>query len=228
MNRPPGPTDRWWGEHQQKCGGAYKKIKEPAEFTRKQEAKRLREEKKRARESPSVEGFFSVGSTKSDSASTQTDKQEKPGTNGKKKAKKKLPEHDTKPKSGGGSGEEKPRAQGGLSSVASGDLTSFFPVVVATGADGEEELLLVGDIDVVLGGRFPSAWQDPEAFTRPPPASSSGGLVDLTVSESDSDEDKPRVSSLDPPLAPGLLSSRLPGRSASSQPSSTPDVIEID
>jgi hypothetical protein len=107
-------------------------------------------------------------------------------------------------------------------------LSSFFPVVVATGANGEEELLLIGGMDVVLGGRFPSVWQDPGAFTRPPSASSSGGVVDLTVSESDSEEDKPRFPTADPPGAKGALSSSLPGRSVSSQASTTPDVIEID
>jgi len=46
MNRAPGPTDRWWSQHQATCGGTFIKIKEPAEATAKAEKKRLREEKK--------------------------------------------------------------------------------------------------------------------------------------------------------------------------------------
>ncbi|XP_076394589.1 DNA-dependent metalloprotease SPRTN isoform X1 [Megachile rotundata] len=32
MNRAPGPSDFWWKEHQQTCGGQYIKIKEPENF----------------------------------------------------------------------------------------------------------------------------------------------------------------------------------------------------
>ncbi|XP_076236231.1 DNA-dependent metalloprotease SPRTN isoform X2 [Calliopsis andreniformis] len=32
MNRAPGPTDFWWKEHQQNCGGQFIKIKEPENF----------------------------------------------------------------------------------------------------------------------------------------------------------------------------------------------------
>ncbi|XP_012059939.1 PREDICTED: sprT-like domain-containing protein Spartan [Atta cephalotes] len=32
MNRPPGPTDFWWREHQQNCNGQFVKIKEPENF----------------------------------------------------------------------------------------------------------------------------------------------------------------------------------------------------
>lgn len=32
MNRAPGPTDFWWKEHQQICGGQFIKIKEPENF----------------------------------------------------------------------------------------------------------------------------------------------------------------------------------------------------
>ncbi|OAD46963.1 hypothetical protein WN48_06231 [Eufriesea mexicana] len=35
MNRAPGPTDFWWKEHQQICGGQFIKIKEPENFTAK-------------------------------------------------------------------------------------------------------------------------------------------------------------------------------------------------
>jgi len=32
MNRPPGPSDFWWHEHQQICNGQFIKIKEPENF----------------------------------------------------------------------------------------------------------------------------------------------------------------------------------------------------
>lgn len=32
MNRPPGPSDYWWLEHQQNCNGKFIKIKEPENF----------------------------------------------------------------------------------------------------------------------------------------------------------------------------------------------------
>lgn len=32
MNRAPGPSDFWWNEHQQSCGGQFIKIKEPENF----------------------------------------------------------------------------------------------------------------------------------------------------------------------------------------------------
>ncbi|CAI5747074.1 unnamed protein product [Peronospora destructor] len=69
MNRVPGPTDRWWVDHERKCGGSYFKIKEPAEFTAKQakkkERKLARAEKqkkqdKEAKMAPSVKEFFPI------------------------------------------------------------------------------------------------------------------------------------------------------------------------
>jgi hypothetical protein len=29
MNRPPQPADRWFAEHQARCGGQFFKVKEP-------------------------------------------------------------------------------------------------------------------------------------------------------------------------------------------------------
>uniref|UniRef100_A0AAV1VDF8 SprT-like domain-containing protein n=1 Tax=Peronospora matthiolae TaxID=2874970 RepID=A0AAV1VDF8_9STRA len=67
MNRAPGPTDRWWADHKQRCGGSYSKIKEPAEFTAKQAKKKereaIREEKqkqkdRKAKAAVSVKEFF--------------------------------------------------------------------------------------------------------------------------------------------------------------------------
>merc|ERR1719268_192890 len=46
MNRAPGPNDRWWGQHQQTCGGTFLKFKEPENF------------KDSKVKSPDIRGFF--------------------------------------------------------------------------------------------------------------------------------------------------------------------------
>ncbi|KAJ9583965.1 hypothetical protein L9F63_021688, partial [Diploptera punctata] len=33
MNRAPGPSDTWWNDHQQRCGGSFIKVKEPEGFS---------------------------------------------------------------------------------------------------------------------------------------------------------------------------------------------------
>jgi hypothetical protein len=33
MDRPPGPNDFWWKEHQATCGGRYVKVREPPGFS---------------------------------------------------------------------------------------------------------------------------------------------------------------------------------------------------
>ena len=33
MNRPPGPNDFWWSDHERNCGGRYIKVKEPEGFS---------------------------------------------------------------------------------------------------------------------------------------------------------------------------------------------------
>lgn len=38
MNRPPGKSDNWWNKHEAECGGAYKKIGEPAKTKKQLEA----------------------------------------------------------------------------------------------------------------------------------------------------------------------------------------------
>lgn len=40
MNRPPGPTDTWWADHQANCGGTFVKIKEPDNYGKKIPTKR--------------------------------------------------------------------------------------------------------------------------------------------------------------------------------------------
>jgi hypothetical protein len=47
MNRAPGPSDPWWQQHQQRCGGVYRKIREPPKTSR--APKRARAEAPRAR-----------------------------------------------------------------------------------------------------------------------------------------------------------------------------------
>lgn len=39
MNRAPGPTDRWWAEHSNSCGGSFTKVKEPDGFGEKKKKK---------------------------------------------------------------------------------------------------------------------------------------------------------------------------------------------
>ncbi|TDH70405.1 hypothetical protein CCR75_000377 [Bremia lactucae] len=69
MNRAPGPTDRWWADHERNCGGSYSKIKEPKEFTAKQVKKREREKARddkvkekmgAVKAAPSVKDFFAT------------------------------------------------------------------------------------------------------------------------------------------------------------------------
>ena len=43
MNRAPGPNDRWWGQHQQTCGGAFIKVKEPEDYGKKKGKKKAAE-----------------------------------------------------------------------------------------------------------------------------------------------------------------------------------------
>ena len=45
MNRAPGPSDRWWNEHENSCGGTFNKIKEPEGFGKKK-VKEKKENKK--------------------------------------------------------------------------------------------------------------------------------------------------------------------------------------
>ena len=40
MNRAPGPNDRWWGQHQNTCGGSFIKVKEPEGYGQKKGKKK--------------------------------------------------------------------------------------------------------------------------------------------------------------------------------------------
>lgn len=222
MNRPPGPTDRWWAEHQQKCGGVYTKIKSPPEFLRKEEAKKKREEKKRARASPSVKEFFTASgdvpksTSKTEAAaagiSEGKKKQKVPVAKGTAKEPKKIIK---KPKTSD-PGPLKPAAEIPPNTATPAGITAglLFPVVVATGTNGEEELLLVGDINVVFGSTHAGVGN----FSAPAPRS--GGVVDLTFSDSDSEE-KPPIATLATPAN----ASRNISPSSSAKP---PEIIELD
>lgn len=69
MNRAPGPSDFWWKEHQQNCGGQFIKIKEPENF-KKQNMKNNKNSKNVSKERPK-ESSISKWLTKSDSPSQQ-------------------------------------------------------------------------------------------------------------------------------------------------------------
>ena len=45
MNRAPGPSDRWWNEHENSCGGTFNKIKEPEGFGKKKVKEKKENEK---------------------------------------------------------------------------------------------------------------------------------------------------------------------------------------
>ncbi|CAI5705179.1 unnamed protein product [Peronospora farinosa] len=213
MNRVPGPTDRWWADHEQKCGGSYFKIKEPAEFTAKQvkkkERKLAREEKqkkqdKAAKMAPSVKEFFSIT---------------RENDNNKKRKKER----------GGDSGSDSL----GLPILA---CPSFAPVIFSTSED-EDGYFLVSDIHAVvqpspstirkgdqqeaLLGSLQSGEKAFVATTRPRVVGSSA-VVDLTVSDSDASDDdglvNARLMAMSRISAEGLQTTR-PGKS---------DVVEIE
>jgi len=56
MNRAPGPTDRWWGQHNQNCGGDFVKVKEPEGFGKKKKKGDVVADK--GNNSPDIRGYF--------------------------------------------------------------------------------------------------------------------------------------------------------------------------
>ena len=56
MNRAPGPSDRWWGQHNQNCGGNFVKVKEPEGFGKKKKKGEVVDEK--GKNSPDIRGYF--------------------------------------------------------------------------------------------------------------------------------------------------------------------------
>lgn len=69
MNRAPGPSDFWWQNHQQNCGGKYIKIKEP-ENKQPTKGKRSSEVSKAFPKQNTLDNF--VQSTKTSSSSTSS------------------------------------------------------------------------------------------------------------------------------------------------------------
>ena len=48
MNKAPGPNDRWWGQHQQTCGGTFIKVKEPEGYGQKKGKKKTESQNNKA------------------------------------------------------------------------------------------------------------------------------------------------------------------------------------
>ncbi|CAI5701495.1 unnamed protein product [Peronospora effusa] len=243
MNRVPGPTDRWWADHEQKCGGSYFKIKEPAEFTAKQvkkkERKLAREEKqkkqdKAAKMAPSVKEFFSITreNGRSENSGKITRGDTKPLRGEKKTRYPDITKDNNKKRKkerGGDSGSDSL----GLPILA---CPSFAPVIFSTCED-EDGYFLVGDIHAVvqpspstirkgdqqeaLLGSLQSGEKAFVATTRPRVVGSSA-VVDLTVSDSDASDDdglvNARLTAMSRISAQGLQTTK-PGKS---------DVVEID
>ncbi|GMF13963.1 unnamed protein product [Phytophthora lilii] len=202
MNRPPGPTDRWWPDHERSCGGRYTKIKEPAEFTAKQAKKKerelAREEKKKKQEkeakaAPSVKQFF-------------------PAINEDNECK--TVRGDTKPSRAGKNATPRPGTENGSNkkqkkeheAVDSNDLQwpplgfpSTVPVIFS--ADGDEDgYFLVGDMQALFQtppaqsrasdhqNRTEGLLSDQGATVSTP--SDASAVVDLTVSDSDASDNE--------------------------------------
>jgi len=58
MNRAPGPTDRWWGQHQQSCGGTFIKVKEPEGYGQKKGKKATEPKLNTANDKHDIRKFF--------------------------------------------------------------------------------------------------------------------------------------------------------------------------
>ena len=70
MNRAPSPRDPWWSQHQQSCGGTYKKIKEPENYRKKKTTKQSKDGNKKPDRSMNIKDLFKkneAGSTKAES-----------------------------------------------------------------------------------------------------------------------------------------------------------------
>ena len=68
MNRAPGSYDRWWNEHQAKCGGTFIKIKEPENFGKKKSQSKKRPLPNAGKGQPDIKSF--VGKMKKPSSSS--------------------------------------------------------------------------------------------------------------------------------------------------------------
>ncbi|KAE9048185.1 hypothetical protein PR003_g783 [Phytophthora rubi] len=242
MNRAPGPTDRWWADHERSCGGSYTKIKEPAEFTAKQAKKKERElareqkQKKKDKETkaaPSVKQFFPTmkEDTKADQSNEPAHDTKPPST------KKKMPKSEVD----NGGNKKRKIEKGGDSSKEPGwpllDVPSSGPVIISAGGD-EDEYFLVGDIQALFQTQSTNQFdttssvsgsRDRQALELRGGQITNGAtigevstVVDLTASGSDvSDSEDTRSRNR-------LSSATLPQAAFQTQTTANQDVIEID
>ncbi|DAZ93063.1 TPA: hypothetical protein N0F65_009737 [Lagenidium giganteum] len=192
MNRAPGPSDRWWADHQKNCGGTYTKIKEPPGYKKKGEkknGKQKQKEKQKAKTdsgaTPSVREFFPVIIPSSDE---DEDKDDAASDNPTNKKRKRTPDITKPPTATAIPPNDGGTSHGQLSIPAGGT------VVVVSRDDGEPEFLLVGDISALLQ----------TAPKRPPrEALDSTSVVDLTVADDDIEHTPtPQIANSRPAAAP--------------------------
>ena len=242
MNRVPGPTDRWWADHEQKCGGSYVKIKEPAEFTAKQMKKRERKlaraekqkkQNKEAKMAPSIKEFFSMPRENVRSKNSgKTTRGDTKLPRGKKKArhpditseynKKRIKER----------GSDSDSLSLSLPTLA---FPSFGPVIFSADED-EDGYFLVGDIHALFQttpstirkgdqqkalGSLQGGKKAFVAITRARGAGSSA-VVDLTVSDNDASDDDRLVN------AQLTIMSRASAEDLQTTRSDKSDVVEIE
>ncbi|RLN83714.1 hypothetical protein BBJ28_00005787 [Nothophytophthora sp. Chile5] len=216
MNRAPGPTDRWWTDHQRNCGGSYAKIKEPAEYTAKQAKKKQRqlerEEKQRqkdkeAKAAPSVKQFLV---TTAEVAKAETSSTKPPAP---------IPKPQLTGKSDNG-GANKKRKQEDDSRLDAGwpawALPSSASVIFSSDAEGDGDFYLVGDVRALF--QVPRAGGTTSG-------SGSGAVVDLTVSDNDDGDDEEEDKA---PTTSAMRSTAETTTEHSPPARREADVIEID
>ena len=108
MNRPPGPSDRWYNDHRSNCGGTYTKIKEPEGFGQKK-AKTAGKEKAPVKGQKDIRSFVNGSSSSQPSKSGGNFSQGGPGTMS----------------SQGGSGIQGSSSQGASGGGAKGNIFGF-------------------------------------------------------------------------------------------------------
>ncbi|RLN48279.1 hypothetical protein BBJ28_00000807 [Nothophytophthora sp. Chile5] len=214
MNRAPGPTDRWWTDHQRNCGGSYTKIKEPAEYTAKQAKKKQRQlereekQKKKDKETkaaPSMKQFFV---TTADDAKAETSSTKPPAP---------IPKPQLTGKSDNGGVNKRKRENDPSLDAGWPTWALPSPASVIFSSDGDEGgFYLVGDVQALFqvprDGEMPSG-------------SGSGAVVDLTVSDTDDDGDEGEEKA---PIASAMRLTTEATTEHSPPARREADVIEID